>query len=158
MQTRTAFTCGLALTIGLVLTLLAPPVPSAPAQEEPPSGVAEDPDEILIENMKVIEDGMKALRKQLSKPEQYPAALALVVSMQESALTCKLIPPPMTIGLEQEERPAFVLSYRKDMIAMEEAMLALELALLEGDSEVVKERYKALRDLEEPAHERFTEG
>ena len=117
-----------------------------------------DPDEILIDNMKVVEDGMKALRKQLSKPEQYPQALELVVSMQQAAMTCKLIPPPMTIGLPEEERPAFVLAYRKDMIAMQEAMLALELALLDGDTDAVKDRYKALRDLEEPAHERFTEG
>jgi hypothetical protein len=128
-----------------------------PQQEAPAQEPALDPDEILIGHMETIEDGLHALRKQISRPELYAEALEPIVSMQQSAKACKLMAPPMSRSLAEGERAGFLLAYRQEMILLEESMLALERALLNGEVDAVKQAFKDLRDMEEPAHERFVE-
>lgn len=119
----------------------------------------DDDDETpLAQHMHVVEDGLRALRRSLRDPATYPEALATVVECQAAALASKGEIPAMAARVPEGERDAFVKGYRKEMIAVIEGFLKLERGLLEGqDPDALKEIYGAIKGLEDPGHERYTE-
>ncbi len=143
----------LALSGSLVVTL------ERGFEQEPAGDAAETAEEKtpLIVSMEVIEDGLKALRPDLTDATKLSARLDLVVGMQSAAKTTKTMLPPFAEQQPEAERAAFVLAYRKEMIAVEEELLRLERAILDADLAAAKECYKKLKQMEEDGHARFTE-
>ena len=137
-----------AATCGLVLTAFIRPAPQDDEHDETP----------MAEAMHRVEDALKELRRSVRDPEATAASLASVIVAQEASLTCKTLAPAMAAKVPEAERAAFLLAYRLEMIRFERALLDLEQALLEGkDVETLREMYKGLKEMEDPAHERFTE-
>jgi hypothetical protein len=133
---------------GLALTAFSRPLPQDDEHDETP----------LAEAMNRVGDALGDLRRSVRDPEATEASLASVLICQEASLFSKTQTPAMAAGVPEGERPAFVKAYRLEMIRFERALLDLEQALLEGkDVESLRELYKGLKGMEDPAHERFTE-
>lgn len=133
---------------GLALTAFSTPVSQDDDHDETP----------LAESMHRVEDALKDLRRSVRDPEATEASLASVLTCQEASLFSKTLAPAMAASVAEADRQAFVKAFRLEMIRFERALLDLEEALLEGkDVETLREMYKGLKEMEDPAHERFTE-
>jgi hypothetical protein len=108
--------------------------------------------------MEVVEESLGRLRRALRDEGSLEEGLAAVAAMQEATLKAKLLEPPLAALRPEAERAAFVRDYRKMLVQMLEAELAVETALLDGDREAARTRFQALRAFEDQGHERFTEG
>lgn len=149
MRIQTLLAGLLAFTIALPIARTA----SAASQDE------EHEETPLAAAMTEIADGLRILRRSVRDPEALEDSLAAVASCQKASHLCKSHAPAMAANLPEAERPAFIKAYRLEMIVLERGLLDLEEALLVGkDEDTLRALYKALKELEDPAHERFTEG
>lgn len=159
----------LALLSLLLMTAITRPLLPAfvDAAETPANEVVQEPaqqegehDEatVIAQNMDVIKKGMRRLRRGLKDKEQLPAALPIVMAMQEAAQICKTERPAMTDGIEgKEAQDQFVTEYRLGMIQFQNGLLMLEEAVLKGDADLAQKIYGKLKDAQESGHEKFTE-
>ena len=123
------------------------------AQDKP----AHAPDSVLESHMHGIEDAIHDLRRSLKDPAKSADSLASIAKLQADAVVAKSELPRMLPHVPEAERPAFVVAYRREMVRLLEASLKLESAVLDGKPEPIKEAFEALRAMEDPAHDRFTE-
>ncbi|MCH2100773.1 MAG: cytochrome b562 [Planctomycetes bacterium] len=144
------------LLCGLLLAALSTPVLSGPVQEP---AAQEEEGTVIEDQMKAMKGGMRQLRRGLRDAENLPAALPIILEMQQAAHISKTEVPRMAAGIEDEkERAMFVTAYRQGMIATQKMMLELEDAALEGNLEKCAELYNALKDAQDKGHDRFTDG
>lgn len=154
------------LSIAALASVALTALPTSPRASTPAStphsalraqegGEAEETE--LARRMEVVEEGMKFLRRGLRDPEARDECLARIVSMEEAALACKGLVPAMAAQVPEAEREAFVRAYRRDMAELLIGILRLEQAVLDGDVEAARARWRELSDLEDAGHERFTE-
>jgi hypothetical protein len=108
-----------------------------------------------MREMERVKDGLKKLRRMIHEGQRDPA-LAEVALLEEASLRAKLLVPVRAQDVPEAERAAFVRDYRKGMVELVAAELALETALLEDDFEAARAALEALSELEDPAHGRFT--
>lgn len=148
------FWCGISL---LFFAGLSQAVFQEPGDQGKATTLVVDEESPLIVNMEVIEDGLRALRADLSDATKLTARLGLVLEMQNAAKAAKVLLPPIAEQQPESERAAFAVAYRKEMIAVEEELLRLERAILDSNLEAAKASYKALKQMEEDGHARFTE-
>ncbi len=111
----------------------------------------------LDQQMEVVEAAVGRLRRSVRDPDKRAESLALVVEAETAALACKGHTPSMAAALPEGERDAFVAAYRLEAAKLLRGLLDVEIALLNGDDEAAKTALQIVRDMEEPAHERFTE-
>ncbi len=149
-----------ALSAPLLSNLASKPadgVDAAVVQE--PAQEGEHEQTLLAKGMEDIKKGMRQLRRGLRKQEQLPAALPVILAMQEAAQFCKTEKPAMTGNVEggDEAQAEFVKQYRLGMIELQSGLLMLEQAVLNGDMELAQKIYQKLKDAQESGHEKFTE-
>lgn len=126
-------------------------LPLLPIAQEP------DADESEIDRqMEVVEDAIGKLRRSLRDEAKNEESLTAVATIEAAVLKSKLLTPKMAAAVPEAEREAFVRAYRKELCAMLRDLLELEDALLDRDYERAAPIFKQVRQLEEPAHERFT--
>jgi hypothetical protein len=118
---------------------------------------AHEPDSVLESHMHGIEDAIHALRRSLKDPAKSADSLASIAKLQADAVAAKSELPRMLPHVPEAERPAFVVNYRREMVRMLEASLKLESAVLDGKQEPINSAFEALRSMEDPAHDRFTD-
>lgn len=128
------------------------PAPEAPASEE------SHEDSPLEEHMHAVEDCIRKLRRSLRKPEQKADSLATLTELQVAAAHAKQEVPRMMASLPEDQRAAFQVAYRAEMLKLCRQILDVEEAVLADDADAVKAAFDSLRRLEDPAHERFIEG
>jgi soluble cytochrome b562 len=121
------------------------------------SVTAADEETQLATSMEEMEDAIRSLRKSLRSAEQSSTSLSNLLVLQKAVTTAKIQTPAMTESLPAEERPAFVLGFRKEMINMSRMLLDLEEFVLDGKLEEAGELFKKIRRLEDGGHERYTE-
>jgi hypothetical protein len=147
MTKRTPALFTLAVCAALLAGLAAPAASSRDEGEHGP----------IHDHMEKLEDGMKALRRDLKDPAKNESSLALLVGMQDAVQQSKLHAPPLTAKQPEEARAAYVVEYRTQLIALQKDLLDLELALLAGDNATAQALWKQAHDREDPGHEKFTE-
>ena len=111
----------------------------------------------LARQMTIVEDGLRSLRRSVRDPEKNADSLATVIACERAILGCKGEIPSMTAQVPEADREAFVTAFRLEMVSLLENFLELEKALLEERNDELRDLYKALKSMEDPAHERFTE-
>jgi len=133
--------------------------PRAFQDPEPQGKGKEDhaPDSVLESHMHGIEDALHALRRSLKDPAKSADSLASIAKLQTDAVVAKSELPRMLPHVPEAERAAFVVEYRREMVRLLEASLKLESAVLDGKPEPIQAAFEALRSMEDPAHDRFTE-
>ena len=131
-------------------------LPRASAETALGAPVLDDESE-LDQRMLIVKAQVRTLRRSLRDAEKNPDSLAALHALQAAALEAKLMTPRTAAAVPEGERAAFVQAYRKDMVIFLEGALATERHVLEGDLEAAGEAFKALRALEDPGHERYTE-
>ena len=129
------------------------------AAVRPPSAPQDDDATVLAQNMEIVEDGLRALRRSLRDPAAAADSLATIAGCEAAVLACKLERPIKAAGVPEAEREAFVKAFRIEMIGLVSGFLELEKAVLEGqDAEATKAIWDRIKAFEDPAHERFTDG
>lgn len=136
---------------------VAPSVEPASPSPVSPRASADDDETELDKRMLTIKAQVRTLRRSLRDAENNAASLEALHALQVAALEAKTMAPRRAAGVPEAERPAFLQAYRQEMVRFTIAALETEAALLAGEQERAGELFSALRDLEDPAHERFTE-
>lgn len=109
----------------------------------------------MHEQMEVIEDQVRLLRRSLRKPEQNAASLASLHTAQQAAMVCKALAPHRTES--ESDKEAFVAAYRADMCTMIQQLLECEKAVLAGDNEKAQALFKDAKRSEKAGHEKYQE-
>jgi hypothetical protein len=159
MRIATLF-LGAALVAGASYALAAARPPAQdPVAQDPVAQDAEAHAETVLEtHMLTVKASIRALRRSLRDAESAPASLTSIGAMQAAILAAKGETPRMAERIPEAQRAAFVSAFRLEMITLMRAALDLEAAVLNGDQEQVQSVFDALRELEDPAHEKFTDG
>lgn len=110
----------------------------------------------LANNMERLEQSVRQLRRSLRDAANDPASLEHLTELQSAIVACKALQPSMTESLPEAERGAFVVAFRLEMATMLLHAIEVEMAILAGDREKVDEAFAAIRESEDPGHERFT--
>jgi len=147
---RTASLFALALT-ALFITLPTTPVEAA-LQDD-----ATEEDSPLLQEMDVLQDQLKLLRRNLKKPEENPASLKAIQEMQRAAVACKAMDFPMAEAAEGEAKAELIKGYKLEMISLIETILLMERAILNDDNDGARELYKTIKGFEDSGHEKFTD-
>jgi len=147
---RTASLFALALT-ALFITLPTTPIEAARQLE------TADDDSPLLQEMDVIQDQLKLLRRSLKKPEENPASLKAIQEMQRAAVACKAMDFPMAEAAEGEAKAELIKGYKLEMISLIETILLMERAILNDDNDGARELYKTIKGFEDSGHEKFTD-
>jgi len=78
-----------------------------------------------------------------------------VMKMEDAVQLAKLGEPPATAKQEKDQRATFVKDYRKAMIALQHDLLALEVAILDGDTAKAQELAQKVGDAKAGGHDSF---
>ena len=143
--------------MGVLALGIAIPQDSVPQDSVLQERQATEVDTPMAVEMKLLEEGMKLLRRQVKDPSKHAAALELVVSMQAASLKCKTLIPVMAANIAETNRTKFVDEYRMQMAVFLQRLLELEITLLKGDSEKAYLLYQELDDLKNKGHEQFVQ-
>lgn len=128
---------------------------NSPAQD--PEKQEPETETELARQMEIVEDGLRSLRRSVRDPAKKADSLAAVIACERAIVAAKSEVPSMAARVPEAEREAFVTAFRLEMLGLLENFLVLEKALLEGRNDELRDLYKVLKGLEDPAHERFTE-
>lgn len=112
----------------------------------------------LAEQMALFGRSFRRLRRQVSNPEKRDQSLELTLKMQDVCQSAKLLAPSNAEGMGAEAKAKFVLGYRKEMIELMEALLELEVALLEENFEGAGKAFERVHEIEEEGHAEFRDG
>lgn len=113
----------------------------------------------LAKQMEVVRNGMRSLRRTLRDTASTAESLQTIAACEAAVLAAKLESPVKTGTLPEDERAAFVTAYRTEMVGLLAAFLDLEKGVLAGKGEEdLKALWEAVHDLEDPGHEKFTDG
>ena len=145
-----ALRAGLAVPLLLAVTLAT----TWPQDDE----TAEEPETELARQMLVVQEHLRHLRRNVRDPEKNADTLVRLQDCEVASLASKAELPVMLERVPEGEREAFLRDYRLEMIRVLEGFLALEKALLEGRQDELRDLYKVIARLEDPGHERFTDG
>lgn len=159
-STRTPWVLGgLLLILGGVELALGAPTRGAVPTSTPPQDAEthEDEETPLTTDMKILQSGLRGLRRSVRDPEKLEETLVALQEVQGAALRSKALVPTMAASVPEGERGAFIQAYRTEMIVLLEQLLAVEKAVIEGDVDGARALFKEVQALEDPGHERFTE-
>ena len=160
MRFRSTLAIGLAaatLAIGLARVSAAAYGNSPPQDPEAQDPEEHEPETELARHMEIVEEGLRNLRRSVRDPEKTADSLVTVIACERAIMACKGEVPSMAAKVPEADRDAFVTAFRVEMVSLLENFLALEKALLEGRNDELRDLYKVLKGMEDPAHERFTE-
>ncbi|MEE8468919.1 MAG: hypothetical protein V3T22_10700 [Planctomycetota bacterium] len=129
----------------------------SPAQDPDEQEQEQEPETELARQMEIVKDGLRSLRRSVRDPAKKADSLAAVIACERAIVAAKSEVPSMAAQVPEAEREAFVTAFRLEMLGLLENFLVLEKALLEGRNDELRDLYKVLKGLEDPAHERFTE-
>lgn len=140
--------------------------PAAATQEGRAGGAAEGKQEEgkheeghehgeLHDSMEVLQQGMRRMRKMLSKPEQKADAIKLVREMQGAALTGFHHIPKPEKELEADALFAFEVDFRKRMLTVCSTLIEIEVALQKEDGDAAKTLYRTLGAQKKEGHQTY---
>ena len=129
--------------LALLVCLLAAPF-ATPVQDE-----AETPLEVA---MAQLQSGQRKLRKLVAQPDEGGAAQDVVRSMQAAAVEALGHPP----APHDDGSPiAWRIGFQRQLVALLDQLLVLELALAEGRVDDAKASYATLNEIKKAGHDRY---
>ena len=140
--------------LGVLFSGAAPPGPR-PAQAE--SGEDHEQASPLHEAMEDMDKPFRALRRQLRDASRNEESLEMLQGLQRLAATALREAPRRIEHVDEDDRPRFLLDYKRKMIEFYVAMLEAEEALLAGDNDKARAAYKKMGKLKREGHEAFQE-
>jgi soluble cytochrome b562 len=122
----------------------------------PAALVRADEDTELAKHMEVIEKGMKSLKKSLKNSGDNAASGETVAGIKKAAAGCVELIPAMAKKVPEAKRAEFVANYKKDMGAFVAELDKLAAAVKAGKNEDALAIHKALGEMEDKGHEKYT--
>jgi len=144
----------LAIAVSAILTGAAAPTVGAAAAKGAEEKVKKGP---MAEHMETIDDAMGKLRRTIRKAELNTESLKLLQEMQQEAVVCKGMVPPMAAKVPEAQRQQFLANFRKDMDKFVIALSNMEIAILDGDNAKAQDVYKTLKTMEDEGHDKYKE-
>lgn len=153
---RGAALVALAAGLTAALTLAAArPAPGASASLEPAPWVDGDDHEELEEAMYGFKNHLKKLSRSLT-PEARDEALEHLTEMQRIAVESKGLAPSNLDEVPEDKRAAHRDDFRKEMLAMLDELVGIEVDVLDGRFEKASERVRGpLLDIRNRSHDKF---
>jgi len=115
-------------------------------------GAGEEEESPLGQAMDGLQSGMRAIGRLLADPDKKDEASSTAREMQNYVLIAMQLEPAAPDGVEAGRHQ---LDFRMEMHAVLGELLALELAVREGDAEGAKTRFSTLNGLKKAGHDRF---
>lgn len=131
----------------LAALVLAMNLGNVNAADEPP----------VVEHMTVVNDGYKMLRRQARTKDFNEESLKHVIEMQKAALAAMHEEPPILAKIPAGEKAKFMIEYKKGTRLLIDALLDMEIALLEGNKDQVVELIDKLGSIKKEGHDKFVE-
>src|SRR6476646_189212 len=103
----------------------------------------------LRKQMSQIDEAMKKLKRTIRKAESDKESLELIVKVEQIAITCKQMSPPIPATIAAPQREKYVAEYRKQMAGFLSDVCQMEAAILGGDHDRAHEIYTKLKDDED---------
>ncbi len=125
----------LCVILAAMLIIASPALTQTKAQ---PKAAADAPaaQPELWELMESMAEHLAKAKQELGKEGGLPAAADHAHAMQVLAVQCKVLTPPMIAELEPgAKRDELAAGYRRAMIALTQRMIALEIAILDENTE-----------------------
>jgi soluble cytochrome b562 len=116
---------------------------------------ADEPTTELGEQMEIIGQSFRSLRREIGNPDNMTRSTELVDKMIRAAEASLAFTPSLTEEQPLSEQEQFVADYRKDLEAFVAALHALQDTLQAGDHETAKGLVKDLRLHPRHAHKRY---
>ncbi|MDP6539079.1 MAG: hypothetical protein QF903_02790 [Planctomycetota bacterium] len=138
----------------LALCVAAASPAQPPAQD---GGEGDEPLTPLAAQMEDLEAHLAKLRRTLRDETKREESLGHISAIQSAVVASKAERPVMTDGQPEAEQAAFVTAYRREMVGMLKELCELEVAVLDGNTDLARTLFKAIKKLEDGGHERFTE-
>ena len=110
---------------------------------------------VLENSMETINKSYRVLRRQVSDASKNPSTIALLHTMQVSALTAATQVSPITKKLPKEKQGKFNLDFRRTMVGLVVTLMDIEAALLDSDNVKAKQAYLKLGAIKKKGHETF---
>lgn len=110
----------------------------------------------LEDSMQTLQGGTKRLEKALDKSDM-DAALKITLELQKAVYDAKTqVPEKAATISDAKEKAEFVLGFRKQLIAMEKALLDLEIAALDGKADEAKKILnETIKPMKKEGHARY---
>ena len=129
---------------------------SVPAWTAASDTAVTDDSDVLHDNMKQIKKHLKVVGTSVEDSASREKVLAAITQMEGLMLLSKLEDPSNLSEKPEAKRAAHTIAFRKDMIASLIEVLKLEVAVLDGDTEMAVEIIKGpLYSMRSEAHERY---
>ena len=109
----------------------------------------------LAEVMAEMGDLHRSLRRNLKNANSATGAVPTVRRMQRLAASSMMMPPSKSADLPEQERPAFQLAFKREMLGLISGLLDLEEAMMAGKIEEAKEINKTLGKIKSSGHKQF---
>ncbi|MBK8180918.1 MAG: hypothetical protein IPK67_18905 [Planctomycetes bacterium] len=109
-------------------------------------------EEELEELMHGIDKDFEAVVQSIEKKDA-AAALELVLKIQTAGVSAKTMMPPKLRTIEEKDKAAFKVGYRKELNSLLKATADLDNALLDGDMEKAKQVAEQIDALKKSSHE-----
>ena len=111
----------------------------------------------VVEYMTVVNDGYKVLRRQARTKAFDEETLKHVIEMQKASLAAMHETPPILAKVPPGDQAKFLVDYRKGMRPLLDALLDMEIALLEKNNDKVVELIDKLATIKKDGHDKFVE-
>lgn len=142
----------LLLVVGWIsLSAMAPQEESAAS----PSLVQDGEDSPLEKPMKGLKDGVRSLRRQLTKTEYAADAIDTIQTMQSAALEAFNHFPPPIREMDEKETQLWNIKFRRGMLKVADILCQLEAAVVEGDQTAIQTHYRQLGATKKSGHKEF---
>jgi len=126
----------------------------APHEE---AGYVHDEENVLEHSMETINKSYRVLRRQISDQSKNHSTIAVLHTMQVSALTAATQVSPIAKNLPKEKQGKFNLDFRRTIVELVIALMDIEAALLDSDNVKAKQAYLKLGAIKKKGHETFKE-
>jgi len=109
----------------------------------------------LRKQMSQIDEAMKKLKHTIRKAESDKETLELIVKVEQTAIICKQLSPPIPPTIAAPQRDKYVAEYRRQMANFLSDVCQMEAAVLSGDHDRAHQIYTKLKDDEDKGHDQF---
>lgn len=111
----------------------------------------------LAEEMGGLQSGQRKLRKLIKNPEAKQETLEIIRGMEQNAITAINLAPAIPAGMEEAKQAAWTIGYKREMVKVLDALLVMELAVVEGRTDAAAAAYKGLGELKKSGHDTYQE-
>ncbi len=116
---------------------------------------AEEENEALEQQMKILARGTRQLTLQVADPAQQQSSVTLLETLKKAAVDSKALTPRMTSQMPEAKRAQFLADYRTDLDELKDSFDQIEEAVKAGQYEKAKSLIATVNTIKKEGHGKF---